>query len=133
MTMHSFLMTENSDHFRPNDLKQRRMVKALLISIACDQLPLSLVESSTFRDFVQEAEPKFVFPARTTIQNVLLPQYITRIENALNLELKDLRRIYLTLDLWTNRQMTSFLGVTVSSLCQQSLGTEVSCPWVRYL
>ena len=34
-------------------------------------------------------------------------------ENELRLEMKDLDRIYLTLDLWTNRQMTSFLGVTV--------------------
>lgn len=89
------------------------MVKALLFSLACDQLPLSLTESPSFRDFVQEAEPKFVFPVRTTIRNVLLPQYITKMENILSLELKDLNRIYLTLDLWTNRQMISFLGVTV--------------------
>lgn len=99
--------------FAGDNLKQTRMVKALLFSLACDQLPLSLSESPTFRDFVQEAEPQFVFPARTTIRNVLLSQYITKMENILSLELKDLNRIYLTLELWTNRQMTSFLGVTV--------------------
>ena len=111
--MHSFFKVEKNEHFRPNNLKQRCMVKALLFSLACDQLPLSLIESPTFRGFVQEAEPKFVFPARTTLRNVLLPQYITKMENILSLELKDLNRIYLTLDLWTNRQMTSFLGITV--------------------
>ena len=40
VTMHSFFKAQKREHFKPNDLKQRRMVKTLLFSIACDQLPL---------------------------------------------------------------------------------------------
>ncbi|KAG7153591.1 AC9 transposase-like 1 [Homarus americanus] len=89
------------------------MTKKLLESIACDQLPVSIVESKTFRAFLHEAEPQFMFPSRTTLRNSLLPQRAKLIESQLMTGFEHLSRIYLTLDLWMNRRMVSFLAVTV--------------------
>lgn len=113
--MTSFFKTKppQENKFNTNHIKQRSMVKKLLDSIACDQLPLSIVESKTFRALLHEAEPRFVFPSRTTLRSSLLLQRANDIKSQLMKEFENLSLIYLTLDLWTNRKMISFLAVTV--------------------
>ena len=89
------------------------MTKALLKSIACDQLPLCIVESQAFRNLLLTAEPRYVFPARTTFQNSLIPTATQQMEMAMQHKLAHLSHVYLTIDLWTNRNMRSFLGISV--------------------
>ena len=111
--MTSFFKTKPQENkFNTNHIKQRSMVKKLLDSIACDQLPLSIVESKTLRA-LHEAEPRFVFPSRTTLRSSLLLQRANDIKSQLMKEFENLSLIYLTLDLWTNRKIISFLAVTV--------------------
>ena len=110
--------TEKAAKFSRNDMRQRSLTKKLLYSIACDQLPLNIVESSSFRDLLLEAEPKFVIPARSTLRNTLLPAYARQMESAMKEEFQSLTRVYLTLDLWTNRKMTSFFGTTIHFINQ---------------
>ena len=92
---------------------QKALTKALIKSIACDQLPLGIVDSDTFRDLLLTAEPKFVISRRSTIRNTLIPKVVQQIEEEMRHQLACLSHVYLTIDLWTNRNMSSFLGITV--------------------
>ena len=98
----SFFKSEQENKFNAKHIKQRSMVKKLIDSIACDQLPLTIVESKTFRALLLEAEPRFVFPSRTTLRSNLLLQRAKDIESQLMMEFEHLSCIYLTQDLWTN-------------------------------
>lgn len=110
--MHSYFKTGKREHLRPNDLKQRRMVKALLFSFASGQLPLTdwkfgilclcawsqtKVCASTLNYHQKYSSPTEYY------------KHVKYIEN----RKKDLKRVFSTLDLWANHQMTSFFGVTV--------------------
>ena len=94
-------------------MTQKALTKALIKSIACDQLPLSIVDSETFRDLLLIAEPKFVIPRRSTIRNTLIPTVVQQMEEEMRHQLACLSHVYLKIDLWTNRNMLSFLGITV--------------------
>jgi len=109
----SFFQATYSQQFASYDATQKTLTKALLKSIACDQLPLSIVESQTFRNLLLTAEPRYVFPTRTTFRNSLIPTATQQMEKAIQCKLTHLSHVYLTIDLWTNRNMKSFLGITI--------------------
>ena len=69
----SFFKASFSQPFAAYDVTQKALTKALIKSIACDLLPLSIFDSETFRDLLLTAEPKFLIPRRSTIRNTLIP------------------------------------------------------------
>ena len=108
----SFFKAFSSQQFAAHDVTQKALTKALIKSIACDQLPLSIVDSKTFRDLLLTAEPKFVIPRRSTIRNILIPTVVQQMKEEMRHQLACLSHVYLTIDLWTNRNMSNFLGIT---------------------
>jgi len=42
-----------------DDFAQKRLVKALVKSIACDQLPLEIVDRPSFRELLHSCEPRW--------------------------------------------------------------------------
>lgn len=111
--MESFVVSRTKEKFTRNDIRQKGITKALINSVACDQLPLSVLESPTFRKLLETAEPKYSIPSRPTVRNTILPNVMQQMENIIQQELSTLNHIYITLDLWTNRNMASFVGMTV--------------------
>ena len=109
----SFFKASSSQPFAAHDVMQKALTTALIKSIACDLLPLSIVDSETFRDLLLTAEPKFLIPRRSTIRNTLIPTVAQQMEAEIRHQLAYLSHIYLTIDLWTNRNMSSFLGIIV--------------------
>ena len=64
----SFFQTSSSQRFASYDATQKALTKALLKTIACDQLPLGIVDSQTFRNLLLTAEPRYVIPSRSTLE-----------------------------------------------------------------
>ena len=58
----SFFKASSSQRFAAHHVTQKALTKALIKSIGCDQLPLSIIDSKTFRDLLLTSEPKFVIP-----------------------------------------------------------------------
>ena len=113
-TMSAFLVKKKTqEKFSRNDVRQKTITKALINSIACDQLPLNILESPTFRKLLETTESRYSIPSRPTVRNTMLPKVMKQMENVIKEELSTLDHIYITLDLWTNRNMASFLGMTV--------------------
>ena len=76
-------------------------------------LPLSFVEAPEFKDLMQLADPRYTLPSRKHLTNQLIPAKTTEIENKLKKVFQDLKNVCVTVDIWTSKQMRSFLGVTV--------------------
>lgn len=61
-TLDSFVNTPKK--YRPSDPKQKQMTDSLVLLVACELLPFSLVESAYFKDLLSVAEPRFQIPSR---------------------------------------------------------------------
>ena len=109
-----------TEHFRSNSKrkyskqhpKQRQITKLLLKSVACASLPFSFVDKPSFREFIEELNENYAIPHRQTIKNTYLPFEEKLIVNSITTEMKDLTIVYVTVDIWINRQMRLFIGFT---------------------
>ena len=107
-----------TEHFRSDSKrkyskqhpKQRQITKLLLKSVACASLPLSIVDKPSFRELIEELNENCAIPHRQTIKETHLPFEVKLIVNSITTEMKDLTSVYVTVDIWTNRQMRSFIG-----------------------
>ncbi|CAG2205851.1 unnamed protein product [Mytilus edulis] len=88
---------KKSVKYSPSDPKQLEMTNALIMFIAGDLLPLSIVESEEFKNLMEKADTKYQVPSRK--------------HNLVN-TLKRAESVCLTIDLWSSRQMRGFLGIT---------------------
>lgn len=75
-------------------------------------MPLSLVESVRFRKFASILDPQYQLPSRKHLSTVLLAKKYDDLKKKLRDKLEKVSSINLTIDLWSNRQMRSYFGIT---------------------
>ncbi|VDI46437.1 Hypothetical predicted protein [Mytilus galloprovincialis] len=85
---------------------------ALIMFIAGDILPLSIVDSPTFRHFVEKLDPKYQVPCRKHLSTKLLVEKASEVQNNMKEKMSLAKSVNLTIDLWSNRQMRAFMGIT---------------------
>ena len=73
---------------------------------------LSVVESEAFRNVLQKAEPRYSMPSRKHLSTKLIPERYKKVYANIVKLLSISSQVCLTLDIWSNRQMRSYLGVT---------------------
>lgn len=73
---------------------------------------LSVVESPSFKNFVSLLDPKYELPSRKQLSTKHLDKVYTETEHKLKDKLTSVENICLTVDLWSNRQMRGFIGIT---------------------
>ena len=78
-------------------------------------LPISIVETTWFRNFMTAVDPKFAIISRKKVVNGLNQLYKVK-HKALYDKLSSTDALSLTLDKWSDRRMRSFMGVTVHIL-----------------
>lgn len=98
--------------YQSNDPKQIETLNYLVEYIAGDLLPFSTVESENFRKFVEMLNPRFQMPSRKYLSTKLIQNKAKTIQQRLIDNLKKVDNICLTIDIWTNRAMKGFLGIT---------------------
>lgn len=84
------------------------MTEKLVKFIAQDLMPLSLVESD---DFVKSLDPSYQVPCRKHLSNNLLRKKHDQVKSIV-LKKLEAAKAHLTTDLWSNRQMRSYIGIT---------------------
>jgi hypothetical protein len=86
--------------------------------VATDLQPLSVVESHAFWQIIQKAEPRFMMPSQKQLSTQLIPKCFTDIFSKTVALKKCAPQICITLDIWTNRQMRSYLGMTANFITE---------------
>ncbi|KAL1249031.1 hypothetical protein QQF64_022349 [Cirrhinus molitorella] len=75
-------------------------------------LPLSIVENQHFRHFLHIIDERYIPIARSTITSKHIPQLVTRVKECIKSSLADQKFVSVTADIWSDRTLRSYLGVT---------------------
>ena len=75
-------------------------------------MPLSIVESNQFAKLLCALDPQYHLPTRKHLSTKLLKAKYETVKQKVMTKVQQVSCVNLTVDLWTNRQMRSFLGIT---------------------
>ena len=92
--------------------RQISVSNALVEFVAEDLMPLSVVDSTRFRNLVSILEPCYQMPSRKQLSTVLLKKKYDTLRSKVVDQLQKIKSLNITVDLWSNRQMKSYLGMT---------------------
>ena len=98
--------------YSPQNPKQILVTDAIVNFVADDLIPLSVVDSKRFRSLLSALDSQYQLPSRKQLSTVLLKKKHDSLKNSVQEKLKNTDTINLTIDLWSNRQMRSYLGIT---------------------
>ena len=109
------------------DPKQVLATGTLVSFVANDLVPLLVVESTCFKEFIRVLDPLFQLPSRKHLSTTLLINKYddVHVKSAVMKSLKDTLSISLTIDMWSSHQNVVIYRDNWS-LHNQSLGIEVS-------
>ena len=99
--------------------KQIQASDMLVDFIAEDLIPLAVVDSTKFKKFVEKLDPMYQVPSRKHLSTVLLKKKYSTVKNKVLEKLSKTETINLTIDLWSNCQMKSYLGITGHYISEQ--------------
>ena len=85
----------------------------LIFMVGKSMHTLSLVEEEGFIEIVRYLDPNIRMPCRFTLTTKLLPDCYLRTKNRLMEEIGEAAHMSLTTDLWSSRNMESFMSLTV--------------------
>ena len=97
-----------------------KLVENLIIRCG---LPLSIMENEFFRQFMNDVHHKFNVLSRPAITQKLMPAVKDKPIGQITEQLSIAKRIWFTVDIWTDRRMHSFLAITCHifvNLCAES-------------
>lgn len=90
--------------------KQVLATDCLVSFVAEDLMPLRVVDSDRFKAFVCALDPNFSLPSRKHLSTSLLEKKYSNSKMTVMKRLEAVKH-HLTIDIWSSRQMRSFLDV----------------------
>lgn len=130
-SMDTYALT-SSKHTKYTTHDPNQITEALVSFIAGSLTPLSVVENPEFKFLIESLNPRYQLPSRKHFSTKLLLERSTSIQNSLKSKLRAVESVCLTIDLWSNRQMKGFIGITghfILVWCIESI--MVSCKRFR--
>jgi hypothetical protein len=92
--------------------RQKAIIMTIIMDLIIDcSLPLSIVKNPACQHFIAVLEPKYVNPNRTTISSKLL-DITTVTESKIKEKMTAVINVSITVDIWSDRKMRRFLGIT---------------------
>ncbi|KAK2192686.1 hypothetical protein NP493_25g04019 [Ridgeia piscesae] len=121
-TVSSFVQLKK---YSPTDPKQATFIKNIPVFVAGSLQSFSIVEDEGFRKLISDIDPRIVCPSRYHLSTKLIPETSANIHRKLQLLLETTSDISVTVDLWSNRQMRSFIGITAHFISDWELRSAV--------
>lgn len=105
--------------YSPNSARQQAITQSILqdLVVGCS-LPLSVVENPNFRRFLNVLDSKYTPVSRTSLTEKWIPHLVTKVKGDIIKALEVQSNVAITTDLWSDRRLRSFLGVTAHVACK---------------
>ena len=82
---------------------------------------LSVVEAKEFKDMMHAVDARVIIPSRKHLSTTLITGMATEIQHILVKKLNEANELSLTVDIWSNRQMRSCIGITANLISKWML------------
>ena len=105
-------MQQNPESYDRRHPRQLAITDSLIVDhiVGCS-LPVSIVENSKFRHFLEVVNKKYVPPARAMIKSYL-ENRVESVRNDLKEELKETDSINTTVDIWSDCKIRGYVAAT---------------------
>ena len=108
----SYIPSTSTAKYGMHDPRQHAITDDVIMLVAVDLMPLSLVESPRFRALMERADARYTLSSRKHLTPKLLRQKHASVHSQILQQLKQVQSICLTIDTWSSRQTKSFIGIT---------------------
>ena len=112
LTLTPFIQSQCPKKYAATDQRQKQITSKLIDYVAETLQPLSTVEAPSFISMIEALNPQYQVPSRKHLSSKLIADRTAQLQKSLCNAMSNASHISLTLDLWTNRQMRSYLGIT---------------------
>lgn len=102
-----------------NPIRKTRLDNKFVGVIVKDNQPLSIRDDEGFREFVEELDPFYELPSDKKVKELLAKGFNYCKQEIICLFEQDITFCSLTMDLWTSRSRSGYLGVTCSFVSAQ--------------
>ncbi|CAH1098840.1 unnamed protein product [Psylliodes chrysocephalus] len=106
--------------------KQKEIDRQLVVMIAKEYHPFSIVEDKEFIKFIHLLNPSYKLPTRKTVSASLIPATYDEIHKTVKIRLNRAFAICLTTDGWTSRSNDSFYSVTAHYIVEDEKNTYLA-------
>ena len=96
-------------------LQTERLYKLVSMLVKC-LLPISIVENSAFKDYINYIDPSFSIPTRSSVKNSVLPQLKNGCQNKINKILSQIPSVNTSMDAWTDAALRPFNGFVAQGI-----------------
>ena len=100
-----------------NDARQIKISESYIknVVVKCGA-PIYMVEQEGFRAFMNDVDPKWIPCGGKWVSQTKIPQMFASVKEKLISRLSQVANVSATLDIWTDRKMRAFMGMTVHYL-----------------
>ncbi|XP_067010494.2 E3 SUMO-protein ligase ZBED1 isoform X1 [Anabrus simplex] len=91
--------------------RQRELDQALVGMITKDHQPFSIVDDTSFREFVQQLDPRYNIPTRKRLRQMTEEAYDRR-RKEIEMEIAAIKHVSLTADMWTSSNTEAYLAIS---------------------
>lgn len=98
--------------WKATDPKQIEMTDYLVKYICNSLKPLCEVENPYFCALMKKAQPAYNIPSRKYLSTKILPAKTSKLHIYICKRVSKIQTICLTVDIWTNRTMRAYIGIT---------------------
>ena len=92
------LFVDNTRKCATMDPKQKKMNDALVMYIAADLVPLSVVDSDNFKKLLYVVDPRYQIPSRKHLTSKLITEKADQVHKTLKQQLQHTQHVCVTLD-----------------------------------
>lgn len=89
-----------------------QITNTIVYMLAVDNMVLSSVEKRGFTKLMKLLAPRYPIPSRKTVTSLMEKKY-AYLSNLVKEDLLKVRNVSITTDIWTDKHMRSYLGITV--------------------
>ncbi|CAF2680436.1 unnamed protein product [Rotaria sp. Silwood2] len=120
------IFNRENEKYSANNKRQQLLTNSLIRNLIINMsLPLSIVDNESFMNFMLDADPKYKMINRRDITRSFLPimykKCIKKLQDICNRS----KYVSLTLDIWSDRRMRSYFGITLHTIIDDQYKTYV--------
>ena len=97
--------------------RQQQLSNSIVLNLIVNMgLPLSIVDSPSFKNFITDVDPRYKFISRRDVTRSFLPVLQRKCMSKLKDICSKSKHVSLSLDCWSDRRMRAYFGITLHTI-----------------